>query len=523
MPKPVHLVWFKRDLRVDDHGPLHHAAQAGPILPLYIVEPGYWELPDTSRRHWDFIRASLLELDQALSDLGRSLVVREGSAVEVLQQLLDEIPVAAVYSHQETGNRWTYDRDRAVARLLRDRGVPWREYRQHGVVRGLRNRDGWASQWEDLMRERPFGAPGALAAGPAVAGGVDRLPQAPAGVAADAAIDLQSPGLQAGRRVVREFLRERAEHYAGGISSPARAWTASSRLSPHLAYGTVSLRRVLQASRERQREVGAPRGLDRRQAAWKRSLRQFEERLHWHCHFMQKLEDAPDIEFQNLHRACDGLREDAFDEHRFRAWQDGLTGYPLVDACMRALRDHGWINFRMRAMVVAFASYHLWLHWRRPAQHLARMFTDYEPGIHYSQMQMQSGTTGINALRIYNPVKQSLDQDPDGVFIRQWVPELARVPGDWIHQPWKMTEGLQRESGCRIGHDYPLPVVDHEHAARLARERFKSVRGTGASRQETAGIHQRHGSRRRLSARTPGRTRQARTRDQMDLFPDPDP
>lgn len=211
IPEPVHLVWFKRDLRVDDHAPLHHAAQAGPILPLYIVAPGYWELSDTSRRHWDFVRASLLELDQAVSERGRPLVVREGDAVEVLEQLREEIPVVSVYSHQETGNRWTDDRDGAVAHLLRHRGIPWREYRQHGVVRGLRNRDGWVSQWEELMRESAFVPPGALAAGPAVAGGVERLPRCPKGVVADAVTELQEPGSEAGRGVMRDLLRERGQ------------------------------------------------------------------------------------------------------------------------------------------------------------------------------------------------------------------------------------------------------------------------------------------------------------------------
>nr|WP_231373048.1 deoxyribodipyrimidine photo-lyase [Thioalkalivibrio sp. AKL10] len=211
IPEPVHLVWFKRDLRVDDHAPLHHAAQAGPILPLYIVAPGYWELSDTSRRHWDFVRASLLELDQAVSERGRPLVVREGDAVEVLEQLREEIPVVSVYSHQETGNRWTDDRDGAVAHLFRHRGIPWREYRQHGVVRGLRNRDGWVSQWEELMRESAFVPPGALAAGPAVAGGVERLPRCPKGVVADAVTELQEPGSEAGRGVMRDLLRERGQ------------------------------------------------------------------------------------------------------------------------------------------------------------------------------------------------------------------------------------------------------------------------------------------------------------------------
>ncbi|MCG5496412.1 FAD-binding domain-containing protein [Ectothiorhodospira variabilis] len=521
MSAPIHLVWFKRDLRVDDHAPLCQAAKNGPVLPLYIVEPGYWDEPDTSRRHWDFIRASLRDLDRGLRELGQPLILREGEAGTVLDRLCEELPIAAVHSHQETGNGWTFNRDRAVTRRLRERGIPWHEYRQHGVVRPLRSRDGWAAQWEQLMGEPVAALPESLTPCHGVVGGIETLPDCPAGVAADLPISLQAPGLEAGHAVLRGFLEARGQRYAGGISSPEKAWTASSRLSPHLAYGTLSLRRVLQATRERKAQVGEMPAGDRQRTAWQRSLRQFEERLHWHCHFMQKLEDQPSIEFANLHRACDGLREDAFDVERMRLWQQGLTGYPLVDACMRALRDHGWINFRMRAMVVAFASYHLWLHWREPSLHLARVFTDYEPGIHYSQMQMQSGTTGINALRIYNPVKQSVDQDPEGRFIRKWVPELARVTGDWIHQPWRMPAALQREFGCRIGHDYPAPIVDHEQAAREARARFKGVRGEAASRQERDGIQQRHGSRRRPSARTTTR-RTPPAPGQLDLFPETD-
>jgi deoxyribodipyrimidine photo-lyase len=185
---------------------------------------------------------------------------------------------------------------------------------------------------------------------------------------------------------------------------------------------------------------------------------------------------------------------------------------------MRQLRQTGWLNFRMRALLMSVASYHLWLHWREPALHLARLFTDYEPGIHYPQVQMQSGTTGINSLRIYNPLRQSQLQDPHGDYIRRWLPELAEVPSEWIHTPWLLTTALQRRSGVRLGRDYPLPLVDHERAARQAREQLLAARRSDRARREQQDILQRHGSRRRSSGRRPRGT--PSDPRQQDLFAD---
>ena len=148
----------------------------------------------------------------------------------------------------------------------------------------------------------------------------------------------------------------------------------------------------------------------------------------------------------------------------------------FLDACMRALKTRGWINFRMRAMLVSFAAYHLWLDWRLFKDFLACQFIDYEPGIHLSQIQMQSGVTGINTLRIYNPVKQGEDHDPDGTFIRTWVPELATLEPTDIHRPWEMPELLQIERGIRIGIDYPYPIVDLKQAVKKARTHFSELR-----------------------------------------------
>jgi len=204
---------------------------------------------------------------------------------------------------------------------------------------------------------------------------------------------------------------------------------------------------------------------------------------------MQKLEDAPRMEFENLHRGYDAL-ERVSDGERLSAWATGQTGFPFVDACMRSLIATGWLNFRMRAMLMAVASYHLWLPWRESGEHLARMFTDYEPGIHWPQTQMQSGTTGTNTVRIYNPVKQGQDQDPSGVFTRKWVPELAAIEDKFLHEPWKAPN-----AGAVLGKAYPFPVADHLTAAKAARERVWAVRRGDAFRAEASAIQIKHGSR----------------------------
>ena len=171
---------------------------------------------------------------------------------------------------------------------------------------------------------------------------------------------------------------------------------------------------------------------------------------------------------------------------------------------MRCLAATGWLNFRMRAMLVSFAAYHLWLHWRPVGMHLATKFVDFEPGIHWSQTQMQSGVTGINTVRIYSPTKQLQDQDPDGVFVRRWVPELAGVPTKLLAEPFQMTRAEQDAAGCVIGGDYPAPVVEHKAAVQAAKDRVYAARRTDEAKAEAKRVYEQHGSRRRPRRRAGG-------------------
>ena len=497
----IQLLWFKRDLRVDDHAPLARAAACGAVLPLYVIEPDILAAPDYDALHWDFVRESLLELSGRLAELGQPLIIRIGDPVDVFAEFHRKLRIGALWSHEETGNALTYARDRRVAAWCAAQGLPWHELAQHGVFRRLSSRDGWARSWERRMTEpRVVAPPGLMTVAP-----VDalRIPSsAELGLTHFAARgDVQPGGTAQGEATLRSFFGERGLRYTREMSSPAIAAQSCSRLSPHLAYGTLSLRSVVAATRV---ELESSRTGPRRQ-----SLASFLRRLHWHCHFIQKLESEPAIETQCFNRACEELRGSA-DPVRLHAWLAGETGYPFIDACMRALRTHGWINFRMRAMLVSFAAYDLWLDWRALRDPLARNFLDYEPGIHYSQLQMQSGTTGINTPRLYNPLKQALDHDPGGEFTRRYVPELAGVPSAYLHTPWLMDAGVQVRSGCVLGRDYPVRLVRHEQRVSEVRAILTELRGSARHRTEAGRVYDRHGS--RAGPRTSARERAHRAR-----------
>lgn len=455
------IVWLKRDLRVSDHQPLAEAARKGPVLVLYVAEPSIWEQPDLSLRHFHFVVESLQEMAETVRSLGGQMAYFVGEMEDALEHLYQAYGEFRLSAHQEHGTPATFERDKRVHIWMKSHGLVFDEYAENGIVRGARKLAGLADHWEAYMEEPLVVEPQHLMSS-------ETLPEAfterlevlaKFEVKGKALFAGQRGGTREGKQFLESFLSSRFLKYHVHISKPWESQVSSSRLSPYLAWGNLSMREVVQATRLKQQQV-----TDRFE---KRALDMFEARLRWQGHFVQRFEFMPELAEQTLNPAFDEARTTE-DEALFRKWYYGQTGIPMVDAAMRALHETGWIHFRSRAMVLSFVCNTLRFDWRRPAHGLAQLFIDYDPGIHFNQIQMQAGSSGFHTIRIYNPVKMGQEQDPNGRFIRRYVPELRGLSNTFIHEPWLSPHFAEL--------DYPAPVVNIHEANRLSRELFYSIK-----------------------------------------------
>jgi len=471
------LVWFRRDLRVDDHAALSHALRgARAVWCAFVFDRNILEPLPRADRRVEFIRESLVALDRALAKLGGGLIVLHGDPAEAIPKLARELEVAAVFANHDD-DPYALARDARVRAALAETGIDFRSRKDHVVLERdeLLTSSGtpfrvftpYKNAW--LARVAPADvAPHAvaehaprLAPPPENRRGVPTL--ASLGFAPTNILEHVVPGAEGANRLFDDFLA-RIDRYADARDYPAVK--GPSYLSVHLRFGTVSIRALARAAMERM-QAGSNGA-----AVWL-------SELIWRDFYHQILHHYPHVVERAFRREYDAVQWEEGDaaERLLAAWRDGRTGYPLVDAAMRQLAQTGYMHNRLRMVAASFLAKDLGVDWRAGERWFALALNDFDLAANNGgwQWAASTGTDAQPYFRIFNPVSQSEKFDPDGAFIRRYVPELRELSANAIHAPWRADRDTLAAAGVTLGATYPEPVVDHAAARKRTLERYGRV------------------------------------------------
>jgi deoxyribodipyrimidine photo-lyase len=481
------IVWFRRDLRISDHAPLHQAVQQGEVIPVFIFDRALLHHPETGSARVAFLLESLRSLDQDLRKCGGRLILRSGDPAEVLPQLMHETQADRIHAYIDFERIYGRVRDARVNQALHRHNLKILWFEPLGTVPGLIPYPKYRNAWFADMAAQPVPTPSQI--------------QVPAEVISNPLPDLTDlghlpgskpippAGTQAARQLLAEFLEHKTDRYYWQLSYPGAE--ATTGLSPHIKFGSISIRECYQTIQARLKDTSDFRV--------QRSCQQLIARMRWGSGFAQRFRYLPQLEVRSLYSVFDQEGWE-FEENLYQAWQNGTTGFPIVDAAARCLQaTGGWkeLNFRTRAIYSSFLSNLLGMDWRYGALHFMRHLIDGDCPIDHYQWAMQAGVTHCvdkTWTRIYNPEQVAVDRcDPDGLFVKKWLPELAHLPTVQLGSPpplknypapilnykaarKRRVEQLQRQRMLFMGHENVIPYL-----ARLPRdltpfgaERFQS-------------------------------------------------
>ena len=476
----MQIFWLKRNLRLQDSEPLFESMRAvrssGAVLPLYCHEPSLIDQPDVARQHQLFIQETLEELGRDIQSIGGKLLQAVGETVDVLDRIHRARPITKIWTHRETTQACQYERDRGVIAWCVNNDVKLMEIEQNGIARAPQTPESFPDYFGRSVRASlrdPMGKDlsDRFANLPFPCCDPTDIPQA---AGEDKSLRQQGGRSSAIANLQRFFNIESLRQYPYQISSPNTAWEGCSRISTYLAYGVLSDREVLHAV---DRVVTEAHGkmTDNEFRKFQENARFYLDRLSWRRQYIQTFESNPRLEFECMLPQFNGVREAEFNEAYFEAWKQGRTGFPYIDAAMRCLNATGWINMRLRATVVSFATMNLWIPTIRVAEYLATEFLDYEPGVHHVIHQLIAGTTTFSGLMVYDPVKQGKDHDIDGKFIKKWIPELSDVGKGDIHNLVQTKFNLSHEAQLSGLTPYPEAIIDHKVTGQRAKDRINRL------------------------------------------------